>query len=60
MISCKDYAALKKEELKMKIDERVIIRPQLAVIQIGDDPASNSYIKGKQRDCEAVGIFFSH
>lgn len=60
MISCKDYAALKKEELKMKIDERVIIRPQLSVIQIGDDPASNSYIKGKQRDCEEVGIFFSH
>ena len=60
MISCKDYAALKKEELKMKIDERIIIRPYLAVIQIGDDPASNSYIKGKQRDCEEVGIFFSH
>lgn len=60
MISCKDYAALKKEELKMKIDEHIIIRPYLAVIQIGDDPASNSYIKGKQRDCEEVGIFFSH
>ena len=58
MISCKDYAALKKEELKMKIDERIIVRPHLAVIQIGDDPASNSYIKGKQRDCEEVGIFF--
>lgn len=60
MISCKDYAALKKEELKTKIDENIIIRPYLAVIQIGDDPASNSYIKGKQRDCEEVGIFFSH
>lgn len=60
MISCKDYAALKKEELKMKIDERIIVRPQLAVIQIGDNPASNSYIKGKQKDCEEVGIFFSH
>ena len=60
MISCKDYTALKKEELKMKIDEHIIIRPYLAVIQIGDDPASNSYIKGKQRDCEEVGIFFSH
>ena len=58
MISCKDYAALKKEELKTKIDEHIIIRPYLAVIQIGDDPASNSYIKGKQRDCEEVGIFF--
>ena len=60
MISCKDYAALKKEELKTKIDEHIIIRPYLAVIQIGDDPASNSYIEGKQRDCEEVGIFFSH
>ena len=60
MISCKDYAALKKEELKTKIDEHIIIRPYLAVIQIGDDPASNSYIKGKQRDCEEVGVFFSH
>lgn len=60
MISCKDYAAIKKEELKTKIDEHIIIRPYLAVIQIGDDPASNSYIKGKQRDCEEVGIFFSH
>ena len=60
MISCKDYAALKKEELKMKIDEHIIIRPYLAVIQIGDDPASNSYIKGKQRDCEEVGILFNH
>ena len=60
MISCKDYAVLKKEELKTKIDEHIIIRPYLAVIQIGDDPASNSYIKGKQRDCEEVGIFFSH
>lgn len=60
MISCKDYATLKKEELKTKIDEHIIIRPYLAVIQIGDDPASNSYIKGKQRDCEEVGIFFSH
>ena len=60
MISCKDYAALKKEELKMKIDEHIIIHPCLAVIQIGDDPASNSYIKGKQRDCEEVGILFNH
>ena len=60
MITCKDYAALKKEELKIEIDERIIVRPHLAVIQIGDNPASNSYIKGKQRDCEEVGIFFNH
>lgn len=31
---------------------------RLVVIQIGDDPASNSYIRGKQKDCENVGIVF--
>lgn len=28
----------------------------LVVIQVGDDPTSNSYIRGKQRDCEYVGF----
>lgn len=31
---------------------------RLVVIQIGDDPASNSYIRGKKKDCENVGIVF--
>ena len=30
--------------------------PVLAVARIGDDPASASYIKGKRRACETVGI----
>ena len=28
--------------------------PGLAVVQVGDDPASTIYIKHKQRDCEKV------
>ena len=31
-------------------------RPSLLIIQVGDNPASNSYIKGKMKDCEEVGI----
>lgn len=31
---------------------------RLVVIQIGDDSASNSYIRGKKKDCENVGIVF--
>ena len=30
--------------------------PRLAVILVGDDPASQSYVKGKSRICEEVGI----
>src|SRR5262245_42502817 len=30
--------------------------PRLAVVLVGDDPASASYIKGKRRACERVGM----
>lgn len=30
--------------------------PSLAVILVGDDPASRSYIKGKQRACNRIGM----
>ena len=30
--------------------------PHLAVVRVGDDPASASYIKGKRRACESIGI----
>lgn len=32
----------------------------LAVISVGNDPASQSYIKGKKKDCERVGFEFLH
>lgn len=33
------------------------IRPGLAVILVGNNPASESYVKAKVRDCEKVGIY---
>ena len=30
--------------------------PSLAVVLVGDDPASRSYIKGKQRACNRIGM----
>jgi methylenetetrahydrofolate dehydrogenase (NADP+)/methenyltetrahydrofolate cyclohydrolase len=30
--------------------------PKLAVVLVGDDPASASYIKGKRRACERIGM----
>lgn len=37
-----------------------MIKPCLAVIQIGDDPASNVYISSKEKACNEVGIYFKH
>lgn len=55
MLSCKEYAEMKKKELKEYIAEKGL-HPTLVVIQVGDRPESNSYIRGKMRDCEEVGI----
>lgn len=57
--SIKDYVALKKAELKEKAAQ-LNIPPVLLVIQVGDNPASNSYIAGKKRDCAEVGIIAVH
>ncbi len=32
------------------------IRPGLAVVLVGDDPASHVYVRGKVRTCEALGM----
>jgi len=32
------------------------VRPGLAVVLVGDDPASQSYVNMKEKDCEQVGI----
>ena len=38
-----------------RLKERNVI-PGLAVVLVGDDPASISYIKGKRRACKKIGI----
>ncbi len=55
MLTCKEYAEQKKKGLKEYITEKGL-HPTLVVIQVGDRPESNSYIRGKMRDCEEVGI----
>ena len=39
-----------------KLKEQGIV-PGLAVILVGEDPASQSYVTSKERDCAEVGIF---
>lgn len=46
-----------KPELKDKIDNYSLVRrPRLLIIQIGDLPQSNAYVKGKLADAQEVGI----
>lgn len=59
MISCKEYVEKKKEILKNKVD-KMKDKPCLVVAQIGNDEASNSYIKGKKKDCTEIGIKMIH
>lgn len=59
IVSCKDYVEIKKKELEEEI-KNLDKKPVLAVIQIDDDKASNSYIKGKQKDCDEIGIEMRH
>jgi len=33
------------------------IRPGLAAILVGEDPASKLYVKNKQKACDAAGIY---
>src|SRR5690606_9073868 len=51
-------------ELRARVAERVAQGrrvPGLAVVMVGDDPASQSYVRNKRRACVAVGMkSFSH
>ena len=55
MNSIKEYVAKQKQLLKEEIENNNL-KPVLAIVQVGDDPASNSYVKGKLKDCEELGI----
>jgi methylenetetrahydrofolate dehydrogenase (NADP+)/methenyltetrahydrofolate cyclohydrolase len=47
-----------RDEMKAEIEALVAAGhrpPQLTVVLVGDDPASKSYIKGKQRACARIG-----
>ena len=55
IIDCKSIAQDIKNKIKNIITE-ADYAPVLHIYQVGDNPASNAYIRGKLRDCEEVGI----
>ncbi|MDE5412244.1 MAG: bifunctional methylenetetrahydrofolate dehydrogenase/methenyltetrahydrofolate cyclohydrolase FolD [Bacillaceae bacterium] len=58
IISGKELAASKRQEMKVEVEQlsKKGIVPGLAVILIGEHPASKSYVTGKVKACEEVGI----
>ena len=59
MLDIKTYVANKKEELKNTIKNLNKI-PKIVIVQVNNDPASNSYIKGKIKDLTEVGFLYKH
>lgn len=59
LIDGKAVAARVKEELKKELDEmkeKHKLFPLLLAVQVGENPASASYLKSQKRGCEEVGI----
>lgn len=55
----KDYIEKRKSNIKEDVQNNInkgFPTPTLAIIQVGDSPASNKYINGKIKDCEEVGM----
>ena len=63
MNKMKEYAAMRKAQLKEKIQELNAQNKSeiwLLIIQVGDNEASNRYVRNKMKDCEEVGIIAHH
>lgn len=59
VVSGKDVANRMRSELKEKVSkfiEQKKVVPNLAVILIGDNPASVSYVTGKEKGCEQTNM----
>ena len=59
IIDGKKTAELVRAEWKLRADKLIQsgIKPGLAVIIVGDDPASAIYVKNKVKACSDVGIY---
>ena len=58
LIDGKIVAKAVKEEVRSRVEALKArgIRPGLATVLVGDDPASHVYVRNKQRTCEELGM----
>jgi methylenetetrahydrofolate dehydrogenase (NADP+) / methenyltetrahydrofolate cyclohydrolase len=63
LLGAASLAARIKQEVQTEIESLVSergVRPGLAAVRVGDDPASAVYVRNKIRACEEVGIRSEH
>ncbi len=60
IINGKELAAKIRGNLKLEVEnlKKQGIKPKLAVIMVGDDPASSVYVRNKSKACNEIGIAF--
>ena len=56
IINGKEISASIRAEIKAET-EKMSVRPGLAVILVGNDPASQVYVRNKNKACEEVGFY---
>ena len=59
IIDGKEIAKEIEKELKIKVS-KMALPPKLSVVQVGEDPASTSYIRAKSNAAERIGIDLTH
>lgn len=59
LLNGKELAQKKREQLKSDVEALTQHhrQPGLAVILVGEDPASTTYVRSKQKACEQAGIY---
>jgi methylenetetrahydrofolate dehydrogenase (NADP+)/methenyltetrahydrofolate cyclohydrolase len=63
LLEASSLAARIKEQVRSEIEQMVGargVRPTLAAVRVGEDPASAVYVRNKIRACEEVGIRSEH
>lgn len=58
IISGKELSTELKQNMKEDVKESIEkgVKPHLAVILVGDNPASQSYVRGKKKACAEIGM----
>ena len=59
LIDGKKIAKEIEDELQVRVAQ-MKIPPKLSVVQVGEDPASTSYIRAKSNAAERIGINLTH
>ena len=59
LIDGKKISDFFRAEYKLRVDRLIALgsRPGLAVVIVGNDPASQVYVRNKARACEAIGMY---